>query len=339
MGIWFWCTDQTIVQRLLGGRDLKQAQLGAVLAGFLKVGTPIIFFLPGIFCRILHPNLSDPNEAYITMVTNYLPVGMVGLIIAVLMAALISTVDSGLNSISTVFTLDFYTRKFRPNATTKEVIWIGRVVTILAAFFSIFVALGYAAIKGMDLFSLGQSIFSFLAPPVAAIFLVGVLWRGANTKGAIITLIGGGIFNITLGIIFLAKLPSPEFWDKPLLHFLLLGFYLFVAEVILMIIISLITGKPAPEKQLPTVRETYKQLGHSSKLVWILWLVLALLMAFLYIFFQLANGSDLHGKKMRVYPGTVPIVDGILAEGEYDDATEIKGVIKWAAQFVVVKRP
>ena len=89
--------------------------------------------LPGIICYFLHPDLSNPDEAFMTMVTNYLPTGMTGLIVAVLIAALVSTVDSGLNSFSTVFTLDIYVKKYRPTATPAEIVWVGRVVMVLVA--------------------------------------------------------------------------------------------------------------------------------------------------------------------------------------------------------------
>ena len=282
MGIWFWCTDQTIVQRLLGARDLKQAQYGAVLAAFLKIGTPLIFFLPGIFCRVLFPNLDDPNHAYITMVTNCMPgYGTVGLIIAVLMAALISTIDAGLNSFSTVFTLDIYCKKFRPNADVKERILVGKIVTIVAALLSVIVAMGYAAVKGMDLFSLCQSILAFLAPPLAAVFIVGVLWPRANSTAAFCTLAVGSIINIAIGVCYLAEWLGPkEAWP----HFLLLCFYMFAFDVLLMTVISLLTAPPPADRKLPTLRQASMHLeGYSAKPVWIWWAVLAAIMTTIYI--------------------------------------------------------
>ncbi|MFW5831445.1 MAG: SLC5 family protein, partial [Prolixibacteraceae bacterium] len=101
LGIWFWCTDQSMVQSVLGAKNLKQGQLGANFTAWLKILDVPIFYLPGILCFVLYPGLSDPNEAYMTMVTRTLPVGMVGLIMAVLIAALVSTIDSALNSLST----------------------------------------------------------------------------------------------------------------------------------------------------------------------------------------------------------------------------------------------
>ncbi|MHC4115704.1 MAG: sodium:solute symporter family transporter, partial [Planctomycetota bacterium] len=140
MSIWFWCADQTIVQRVLGAKDLRNGQLGTVFAGFIKIITPLIFLVPGILCFVLHPGLDNSDKAYMTMVTSYFPTGLIGLIIAVLIAALVSTVDSGLNSMSTVFTLDFYCKKLRPEAQRKETILVGRIVTILTAFIAFFVS-------------------------------------------------------------------------------------------------------------------------------------------------------------------------------------------------------
>ena len=108
LGVWFWCTDQSMVQSVLGAKNLKQGQLGTNLTGWLKIMDVPLFILPGIICYLLFPDLEDENEAYMTMVTGLLPVGMVGFIMAVLIAALVSTIDSALNSFSTVFTLDIY---------------------------------------------------------------------------------------------------------------------------------------------------------------------------------------------------------------------------------------
>ncbi len=286
LGIWFWCTDQTIVQRVLGGKNLAQGQYGTIFAGYLKIITPLIFFLPGILCKILHPNLETSDEAYMTMVSTYLPNGMIGLIVAVLIAALISTIDSGLNSLSTVFTLDIYLKQFRPNADTKERIWIGRMVTIAAAVISIFFALAIGSVRNMDLFSMLQSIIGFLAPPMAAVFMVGILWRRATSKAAFATLVVGTVASVGIGIANLTNFPSPDFWP----HFLLLSFYIFAALVVFMIGLSLMT-RPDNTQPLPSIREAYKIVeidNHSEKIVWTWWIVLAGIMVFLYIFFQLA---------------------------------------------------
>ena len=113
--------------------------------------------LPGIICYALHPDLSNPDEAFMTMVTNYLPTGMTGLIVAVLIAALVSTVDSGLNSLSTVFTLDIYVKKYRPTATPAEIVWVGRVVMVLVAVLAVFSALSMESF-GKNMFDLLQGL-------------------------------------------------------------------------------------------------------------------------------------------------------------------------------------
>ncbi len=286
LGIWFWCTDQTIVQRVLGGRDIRQGQLGTVFAGYLKILTPLIFFIPGIMCKVLHPNLTNPDEAYMIMVTHYLPVGMIGLIVAVLIAALISTVDSGLNSLSTIFTLDIYCKNFRPRATQKEIRRVGQVITVAAAVVSVLFSLAIGSVRDMDLFSLLQSIISFLAPSMAAVFLVGVLWKRATSTAALSTLFIGSFTSISIGICYLARWPSEEFWP----HFMMLSFYMFVSLAVFMVIVSLLTKKPAPESALPSLRQAYTQLdNYSAKSVWSWWAVLAAIMAGLYIFFQLAG--------------------------------------------------
>lgn len=282
LGIWFWCTDQTIVQRALGARDIGQSQLGIYFAGWLKILDVPLFILPGIICFALHPGLDDPNQAYLTLVVNHLPVGMVGLIVATLMAALISTVDSALNSLSTVVTLDIYLRKYRPQATTTETIWLGRLVTLAAALLAIFLALAIGSIRGIDLFSLLQSVIGFIAPPMAAVFLIGVLWNRATARAANVTLIFGSLLSIGVGVAYLSHFPSADFWP----HFLMLSFYLFAALCGLMLLIS-VMDKPVEEKKsLPSVVTSYPDHSYSNRTIWRLWLILAAIMVGLYALFN-----------------------------------------------------
>ena len=280
MGIWFWCTDQTIVQRVLGAKNLRHGQLGVVFAAFLKILPPFLFMLPGVLCYILHPGLEDPDEAFAAMVVNHLPVGMVGLIVAVLIAALISTIDSGLNSFSTVFTLDIYKKSFRPDASAAHIKWIGRIVTIIAAA----IAVGCAMMMGTferGLFDMIQSIIAFIAPPVAAVFLVGVLWRRASSMAALLTLIVGSIGSISIGICHLKEYPSKEFWP----HYMLLSFYIFAGIVTFMIITSLVTKKSPSEETFLTLKQTYAKQNVKSRPIWLLWAILAVLMSIIYLVF------------------------------------------------------
>ncbi|MEE4311835.1 MAG: sodium:solute symporter [candidate division KSB1 bacterium] len=280
LGIWFWCTDQTIVQRVLGARDTRQGQLGAVFAGFLKILVPFIFFMPGIFCFILYPNLENPDSAYTMLMTNLLPTGLVGLIVAVLIAALISTIDSALNSFSTIFTLDIYCDKFRPGAQTKEIRLVGRIMTLIIAVVSIFIALSMESV-GRDLFNLLQGIIAFFAPPMSAVFLIGVLWRRATSKAALYTLIFGSAMSLSIGFCQFNNWPSETFWP----HYMLLSFYLFAALSAFMIVVSLVTQKGSEPSTLPTLRETYAG-SKGSTAIWVLWGVLAMIMFSIYLIFN-----------------------------------------------------
>ena len=280
LGLWFWCTDQTIVQRVLGARSMGHAQRGALFAAFLKILTPFLFFIPGILCFILYPDLPDPDEAYMTMVTKLFPAGMIGLVIAVLIAALISTIDSGLNSFSTVFTLDIYCNQYRPGASTREIIWVGRALTVLAAMIAVLCALAMGTLS-KNLFDLLQSIIAYFAPPVAAVFLVGVLWRRATSGAAMATLIAGTVVSLSVGLCQLKDWPYEEFWP----HYLLVSFYLFVACVALMVIVSLITESPPTDRALPSLRAVQRA-DSPSRAIWIWWGGLAVIMTGLYVFFN-----------------------------------------------------
>ncbi len=283
LGIWFWCTDQTIVQRALGAKDRHQGQLGCIFAGFLKVVTPLIFFVPGVMCKILHPELETSKDAYMTMVVNYMPVGAVGLVIAVLMAALISTVDSGLNSLSTVFTLDIYTKYIKPDSRPDQIKTIGRVVTIAGGILAMLVVWAFDYISQyMDLFTMSQSIISFLSPAMAAVFVVGVLWRRATPISGFLTLVIGTIVSLTVGVLYIFVYPPPEH-DWP--HFMKLVQYLFIGMVVFQVIVSLFT-KPLPADQgLEPITFAYlKKSG--DKMVWLMWLILAVVMIFIYLLFN-----------------------------------------------------
>ncbi len=276
IGIWFWCTDQTIVQRVLGARDLNQGQLGTVFAGALKIVTPIIFFLPGIICKVLHPDLEDPDNAYMTLVINYFPQGMSGLVTAVIVAALISSIDSGLNSLSTVFTLDIY-KKFKPDMSQKEEKYVGRLVILAAGVLAVFIALVISQIE-MDLFGIGQSMISFLAPAMACVFFIGILWPRATSKAALVTLIGGTVISIITAVMYYRNWPSEDFWPP----FMLLSFYLFAIQAIVMVVVSLLDKEPSAEHRLPTLIEVHTS-NPATKIVWIWWAVIAVIMISIYI--------------------------------------------------------
>ncbi|WP_163712477.1 SLC5 family protein [Mangrovibacterium lignilyticum] len=279
MGVWFWCTDQSMVQSVLGAKNLKQGQLGANFTGWLKILDVALFIIPGITCFVLFPNLSNPDEAYMTMVTRLLPSGMIGMVMAVLIAALVSTIDSALNSLSTVFTMDIYVKRFRPKATQKEIVQIGRVVTVLGAAIAVLMALGIDSIKGLNLFDVFQAILGFIAPPMAVVFLSGVLWKQTTRRAANFILSVGTILSIGTGVFYLWIFPKEQYDFWP--HFLLLSFILFVVLSVLIVVISLL------DKTSNTVNELdYGKLSKPSKGVVGLWIALVVVMVGLYILFN-----------------------------------------------------
>jgi SSS family solute:Na+ symporter len=279
MGVWFWCTDQSMVQSVLGAKNLKQGQLGANFIGWLKILDVALFIIPGITCFVLFPGLKDPDEAYMTMVTRLLPAGLIGMVMSVLIAALVSTIDSALNSLSTVFTMDIYLRKYKQQPTQKQIVAIGRIVTVAGAVVAIFLTLAIDSIKGLKLFDVFQAILGFLAPPMSVVFLLGVLWKKTTTRAANFTLTAGTCISIGTGITYLWILPDAKYHFWP--HFLLLSFFIFVILAVIAFLISYFDKQSGKQKQVD-----YGVLQRPDKKVWILWGALIIVMISLYILFN-----------------------------------------------------
>ncbi|AGA77945.1 sodium:solute symporter [Echinicola vietnamensis] len=281
MGVWFWCTDQSMVQSVLGAKNLKEGQLGANFTGWLKILDVALFIIPGIICYVLFPDLDNPDEAYMTMVTKLFPVGMTGLVMAVLIAALVSTIDSALNALSTVFTMDIYVKKYKPEATQKQIVTIGRVVTVLGAVIAIFLTLAIDSIKGLNLFDVFQSILGFIAPPMSVVFLFGVLWKKTTTKAANTVLLFGTILSLGIGVLYLWVFPNAEYAFWP--HFLLLSFYIFVFLAALIVVISYVERN---RKDLHVSTLDYGTIPKLPNKVKWLWIALIVVMVGMYVVFN-----------------------------------------------------
>jgi SSS family solute:Na+ symporter len=279
MGVWFWCTDQSMVQSVLGAKNLKQGQMGANFTGWLKILDVALFIIPGITCFVLFPDLKNPDEAYMTMVTRLLPAGMVGMVMAVLIAALVSTIDSALNSLSTVFTMDIYVKKYKPAATQKEIVRIGRIATVSGAAIAIFLTLAIDSIKGLNLFDVFQAVLGFLAPPMSVVFLFGVLWKGTTTRAANLILSAGTIFSIGTGILYLWVFPKEQYDFWP--HFLLLSFYIFVILSIFAFLVSYFDQNSKDQNVLD-----FGILSKPDRKVWVPWIALIIVMVCLYMLFN-----------------------------------------------------
>jgi len=292
LSLWFWCSDQTIVQRALGARDLKQSQAGTLFCGFLKILPPFIFLFPGIFAAILLPGIEDDKQVFLKMVNTYLGAGLKGLIIAVLVAAVVSTLNSGLNSFSTIYTLDVHQRWFSRNRSEHHVKTVGRVTTLMAGLMAVGIAVYLKNAQesgGMNLFDLFQSIIGYMAPPVSAVFVLGIFWKRATAKAAFVTLVVGTGLCLGVGI---ASFNQAGFLlnadgDSILPHFLLQSFILFCILLALMVAVSLLTQHSETETELPTLRQTYRENPGLGKPGRIGWSVLAVVMVGLYLCFQL----------------------------------------------------
>jgi solute:Na+ symporter, SSS family len=274
----FFCTDQAMVQSVLGARNLEQGQLGINFIGWLKILSLPLFIVPGILCYELFPNLKDSNEAYMTMVTNLFPPGLNGLVIVVLIAVLVGTIGSSLNSLSTVFTMDIYRKKVNPAATNQQLIRVGRVTVAGGCLFAIVMALAIDNIKGLNLFDVFQSVLGFIAPPLSVVFLLSVFWKRTTRLAVNVILSVGSVFSLGIGVLYLWVLTPDKYHFWP--HYLLLSFYIFAVLFIAAVLISLLDRQPVTNVHVEGV------LPKPTRRVWALWISLIIIMISLYIFFN-----------------------------------------------------
>lgn len=251
VGIWYWCTDQHIVQRCLAGKNEREARRGTIFAAYLKLLPFFIFLLPGVIAVALVNQgklvLTDNNAAFPTLVKSLMPVGFRGLLAGGLLAALMSSLASVYNACSTLFTMDIY-QKMKPEASGRELVRVGRIAT------GVVVLLGMAWIPLMSrisgtLYQYLQSVQSYLAPPIAAVFLLGVFFKRLNGAGALTAMVVGfiiGIIKLTLEL-FQNNLTG-VLHDFATINFLYFCIYLFLFSVILMVVVSLLTPKPSEEQ-------------------------------------------------------------------------------------------
>jgi SSS family solute:Na+ symporter len=276
VAIYYWCADQTIVQKVLAARDLKEGQYGAIFIGTLKVIMPIIFILPGIMCYVLFRDTA-PDNAYITMIKELMPHGLLGLSIAALIASLVDTVSSSLNSFCTVFTLDVV-QQFKV-LNREQQVRMGKWVTVVAAIVGVGIALLFSY-SGKGFFDLTQGLVSILSPPLAVVFLWGIFWKRINGKAAEIVLYGGGFICLVLGACHVLNYPYEGYWP----HFLMLSFYIFVALSVVIVAVTLLT-KSEVKTEVPTLLDVKDKMGSSSS-IWWSWAALAMFMIAIYIYFN-----------------------------------------------------
>ncbi|MDA8017860.1 MAG: sodium:solute symporter [Thermoanaerobaculia bacterium] len=244
LGVWYWCTDQFIVQRVLSASDVDNARRGTIFGGFLKILPLFLFVLPGVVAHGLQQQgrltLDTPDQALPALVGTLLPAGLRGLVVAGLLAALMSSLSSVFNSCSTLVTWDIY-KKLRPSADERTLVRVGQIAT------AILVGFGLLWIPMMQfisdqLYVYIQSVQAYISPPIAAVFLIGLFWRRVNAQGAIASLVTG--FFLGMGRLLLEiqkeNLGGSLRWlaEVNFLHFAIL---LFVACSAVLVLVSLLT--------------------------------------------------------------------------------------------------
>lgn len=255
VGIWYWCTDQYIVQRTLTARNLREGRRGTIFGALLKLLPVFLFLIPGVIALVLknrgqlHWEKSD--EAFASLLSTVMPSGIRGLVAAGLLAALMSSLASVFNSCSTLFTIDIY-KKFRPETPEKKLVAIGRIATVAVVIAGIIWIPIMSNISGV-LYEYLQSVQAYIAPPVTAVFLLGIFLPRINALGAYATLVGG--FLLAAGRILLEVLsksghiaPGNFMYDLGTMNFLHFGVISLVLCLGTAIIVSLMGKAPAPEQ-------------------------------------------------------------------------------------------
>lgn len=263
VGIWYWCTDQYIVQRTLAANNIMIGRRGAIFGAYLKLLPILIFLIPGIIAYALtlqNPemfNVIDSNgieradRAFPMLVTTLLPVGIKGLVAGGLMAALMSSLASVFNSCSTIFTIDIY-KKIKPEKSEKYLVNIGKIATL------VIVVLGIAWIPIMEKIGGGvmyqylQNVQAYIGPPVTAVFLLGILWKRINAQASIVTLSAGLVLlivRLSSEIYFQSEISSGIVVDSVFFEFATINFshmaiFIFVFSALLCATVSILTDEP-----------------------------------------------------------------------------------------------
>ncbi|MCS3554242.1 MULTISPECIES: sodium:solute symporter [unclassified Sphingobacterium] len=245
LGIWYWCADQTIVQRVLGAKDENHGRVGALFCGFIKILPVFIFVLPGLFAYTLFKTGQldltslgvdvagnvNSKGIYTLMITQLLPSGLIGVLVAALLSGLMSQISGALNSISTMVSYDIYKQK-RPQATDKQLITAGKISAVVAMAFSL--ALLPLLDKYESIFNGINDVIAHIAPPITCVFLLGIFWKKASAASSKWTLWIGSALGV---IVFIANKLFPETWIGQV-PFMVMAFYLFIICVLIQIIFS-----------------------------------------------------------------------------------------------------
>ncbi len=307
IGLWYWCTDQYIVQRALAAKNETHARRGSIAASYFKLLPLFIFIIPGIICYglalsgkfpVLQQQLIGPDgnvireqaqQAFPLMVANVLPIGIRGLVVAGLLAALMSSLAGVFNACSTLFTIDFYSR-LKKNVSQENLVRVGRIATI------VMVLIGLAWLPvirgGKGLYDYLQGVQSYLAPPIFVVFFSGILNKRLNAKGCLAALGTGfilGLFRLAIDtpvkLVPGFQYPQGSFlWIMNNIFFQYYSLFIFIVSIGVMYAVSYLTEKPDYEKiaglTFGTVTEEHKK---ATRATWNKWDVVASVIVCLFI--------------------------------------------------------
>ncbi len=255
VGVWYWCTDQYIVQRTLTARNIKEGRRGTIFGALLKLLPVFLFLIPGVIALTLKMRgeleYDTPDQAFPVLMSNLLPSGLRGLVAAGLLAALMSSLASVFNSVSTLFTVDIY-KKLKPNTPEKKLVKTGQIATVIVVIIGIIWIPIMANISGV-LYEYLQKVQSYIAPPITAVFLLGIFHKRINAQGAYITLIVGFIvaaFRIVLELVKGSLNVNGVLFKLGDMNFLTFGAWFFLFCIALTIVVSLLSKAPQEEKVL-----------------------------------------------------------------------------------------
>ncbi|WP_339814977.1 sodium:solute symporter [uncultured Imperialibacter sp.] len=253
VGIWYWCTDQYIVQRVLSAKNIKEGRRGTIFGGLLKLLPVFLFLIPGVVALALKNrgelSWDTPDQAFATLLMAKMPVGLKGLVAAGLLAALMSSLASVFNSCSTLFTVDIY-KKLRPETPDDKLLKVGRIAT------GIVVVLGILWIPIMQnisgvLYEYLQSVQSYIAPPIAAVFLLGIFHKRINSRGALTTLIVGMavvFIRLSLELASDSLNPNSFLYAFGNVNFLTFSSWFFLFSILVCLVVSMTSAAPSAEQ-------------------------------------------------------------------------------------------
>ena len=254
IGIWYWCTDQYIVQRVLSAKNITEARKGTIFAGYLKLLPIFMFFIPGLIAYAMTKtgqlSYASSDQVFPTLVRELLPSGIRGLVAGGLLAALMSSLSSVFNSCSTLFTMDIY-KKLYPETDKKKLVLVGRIATAIVVLSGIIWIPFIKAVSGAGLYTYLQSVQAYIAPPIASVFLLGLFWSRINANGALAALVGGFMAGmVRLGLeIKKSTLMVDGIWYRIAdLNFLYFAIFSFLTCIVVLITVSMVTPPPDANK-------------------------------------------------------------------------------------------